>query len=627
MKAKNAKFSVITVCYNNIDELKRTLKSLEQQTYKNYESIVVDGGSKDGTAEFLKKAKVVSKYVSEPDSGVYNAMNKGIDMASGDYVIFMNSGDTFFAPDVLAEVADATEQYPDSEFVYGDALLILADGKRVLREYDNPMCNGKNICHQSIFYKKSLFEKYGRYDEGYKVVADYDLNLRLLLQYKVIPYHIRLPICVFEYGGLSNSEKYKDIRRADTERLCAEWHYDDVSAGDVEPEIIIRPHSQFDLAEYGRENSGFSKNLVFRLGDSAGLFSEINNMLFAMVYAYDRSIKFCLSSQNSNIGKIGWNEFFEPFTEEINPAGIEQINTRYGKNFKKSNAYKQAHNINFFTQDIFKNVFENNTFMNKAFNFPKLHMFGNSFALASEIASGVYRLNDKTQKEIRQLQKNINLPERYLAIQVRRGDIKLEIKWHKQQLLPVDNYIREITKYDERNLFIFTDDYAVVEEFKQKLPEYKIFSLCEPDESGFVYADFSKVTDAQRHKMIVKILANVEICRQSKQFIGTRVSNPSIFLGLIMPPEKFSLIDAPKLMWQKQIDAQLSKPAKKKEAYKKSFKLFNFLPLCAYNKQNGRQVWRIFGIPVWKIRKMENKITSKYYLFGIPVMKISVRKK
>ncbi len=627
MKAKNAKFSVVTACYNNIDELKKTLKSLEQQTYKNFESIVVDGGSKDGTAEFLKTAKVVTKYVSEPDKGVYNAMNKSIDMASGDYVIFMNSGDTFFSPDVLAEVADVTEQYPESEFVYGDALLILADGRKVLREYDNPLCKGKNICHQSIFYKKSLFEKYGRYDEGYKVVADYDLNLRLLLQHKVIPYHIRLPICVFEYGGLSNSEKYKDIRRADAERLRAEWHYDDVAEGDVEPEVVVRSRAELDLDAYGSENSGFMKKLVYRVGDSAGLFSEINNMLFSMVYAYDKAIKFCLSSHNSNIGKSGWNEFFEPFTEEVNPAGMEAINTRYSRNFKPSDKYKRENNVNFLTQDIFYDVFENDAFISKAFNFPKLHIFGNSFACASKIARSVYRLNDKTREEIGKLQKKIKLPDNYIAVQVRRGDIKLEVKWRKQQLLSADDYIQEIMKYDERNLFVFTDDYGVVEEFKQKLPEYKIFSLCEPDESGFVYADFSKVTDAQRHKMIVKILANVEICRQSKQFIGTRVSNPSIFLGLIMPPEKFSLIDAPKLMWQKQIDAQLSKPAKKKEAYKKSFKLFNFLPLCAYNKQNGRQVWRIFGIPVWKIRKMENKITSKYYLFGIPVMKISVRKK
>lgn len=104
---KNVKFSVVTICYNVKDELKRTLRSLWAQTYGStgadlagdcggYESIVVDGGSSDGTAAFLRREKRIARYVSEPDRGVYDAMNKGLRLCRGDFVIFMNAGDEFF---------------------------------------------------------------------------------------------------------------------------------------------------------------------------------------------------------------------------------------------------------------------------------------------------------------------------------------------------------------------------------------------------------------------------------------------------------------------------------------------------------------------------------------------------
>jgi len=100
------KFSVITICYNDFEGVKSTLESVLSQTGVNFESIVIDGGSSDGTPEYLKKNDDINNllWLSEPDSGIYNAMNKGIELASGDWLVFMNSGDKFVSANVLADV-------------------------------------------------------------------------------------------------------------------------------------------------------------------------------------------------------------------------------------------------------------------------------------------------------------------------------------------------------------------------------------------------------------------------------------------------------------------------------------------------------------------------------------------
>ena len=188
---KNVKFSVVTICYNVKDELKRTLRSLWAQTYGStgdcgggddggkfagdcigngkfafgnslagdcggYESIVVDGGSSDGTAAFLRREKRIARYVSEPDRGVYDAMNKGLRLCRGDFVIFMNAGDEFFNPRVLERAAAVLRAHPDCRFLFGDACLVGEDGHCRFREYDAPVTT-QNICHQSIFYDRRLF--------------------------------------------------------------------------------------------------------------------------------------------------------------------------------------------------------------------------------------------------------------------------------------------------------------------------------------------------------------------------------------------------------------------------------------------------------------------------------------
>ena len=196
----NISFSIITTCYNDKTGLIRTLNSIKKQTYKNYESIVIDGGSTDGSVDIIKTSTIINRYISQKDNGVYDAMNKGINLSKNDYIIFLNSGDTFFNPYILENISNILSSNPQIKFLYGDANIIHSDLTSSFREYTKPI-NKSNICHQSIFYAKELFSNFGNYDLNLKIFADYDLNLRLIHTHSIIPYHINIPICFSLYLG------------------------------------------------------------------------------------------------------------------------------------------------------------------------------------------------------------------------------------------------------------------------------------------------------------------------------------------------------------------------------------------------------------------------------------------
>ena len=169
------KISIITINFNNLRGLEETTGSVFSQTYEDKELIVIDGGSTDGSAEFINSHKGSFSYsVSEKDKGIYNAMNKGVSHATGDYVIFMNSGDRFFNSDVLKDVFEGKEI--SSNIVYGCTLCSPEPGKAFLRRPHALDVMQKYrisaICHQSAFIRCSLMKEIG-YDERYKLLGDY----------------------------------------------------------------------------------------------------------------------------------------------------------------------------------------------------------------------------------------------------------------------------------------------------------------------------------------------------------------------------------------------------------------------------------------------------------------------
>lgn len=169
--------SVITIVYNNARDVERTLLSVLNQTYANIEYIVIDGASTDGTLEILKRYQAqLSKLISEKDKGIYDAMNKGLALASGDYVLFMNSGDEIYAPDTVEKVFAAAD---DADIFYGETEMFdekwQSLGRRRHQAPDNfnwkSFRYGMNISHQAIYIRRSLTEAY---DTQYQLSADID---------------------------------------------------------------------------------------------------------------------------------------------------------------------------------------------------------------------------------------------------------------------------------------------------------------------------------------------------------------------------------------------------------------------------------------------------------------------
>lgn len=191
-------FSIVTVTLNHLSGLKNTYDSLLAQNFSDYEWIVVDGSSTDGTIEYLDQTQAI--YISEPDNGIYDAMNKAIAKASGQYIWFMNAGDLFADIDVLSDVL----KFSDADFIYGDALE--NERYKKARSHRSIEC-GMFTHHQAMIYKAELLKPL-KYDLHYQIASDYDLTFRFLNHAKKVRY-ISKPLCVFEQGGISQTNVVK----------------------------------------------------------------------------------------------------------------------------------------------------------------------------------------------------------------------------------------------------------------------------------------------------------------------------------------------------------------------------------------------------------------------------------
>lgn len=172
--------SVITVCFNASQVLPQTLASLRAQHATGVEWVVVDGASKDGSADWLR-AQQPDHFLSEPDRGIYDAMNKAIDLATGDWLYFLNAGDAFADADVLADVKATVATQAQAEVLYGDVAYFGVRGERLRRFHwltRRRLLFG-DLCHQAAFVRRALFDRHGRYDTTLRWNADFDWFLRV----------------------------------------------------------------------------------------------------------------------------------------------------------------------------------------------------------------------------------------------------------------------------------------------------------------------------------------------------------------------------------------------------------------------------------------------------------------
>ena len=206
-------FSIISICFNNLDELKYTYDSIKSQSCVDYEWIVIDGNSQDGTKDWLAKTNP-TKWVSEKDNGIYDAMNKGIDMANGKYLIFMNSGDGFASNTVLEETKKEVQVNGFPGFVYGDSIDISENDQEFYRKAKNHKKNwmGMITQHQAMFFsKESINDK--KYSLKYPLSGDYAFISEILggLKEKDI-LQLEFPICKFSMGGANEEYRFKAIK-------------------------------------------------------------------------------------------------------------------------------------------------------------------------------------------------------------------------------------------------------------------------------------------------------------------------------------------------------------------------------------------------------------------------------
>jgi glycosyltransferase involved in cell wall biosynthesis len=207
------RLSVITIVYNNVRDIERTMLSVLNQTYTNIEYVVIDGLSTDGTLNVINKyADKISRLISEKDEGIYDAMNKGLAAATGDYVLFMNSGDEFYDTNTVANVFAAAD---DADIYYGETEMINEAGESLgQRRHKTPkeftwqdFNLGMSISHQAIYIRRSLTEPY---DRRYQLSADIDWIIRAAKKAKKIV-NVNLYVAKYLVGGMSKTKHRQSL--------------------------------------------------------------------------------------------------------------------------------------------------------------------------------------------------------------------------------------------------------------------------------------------------------------------------------------------------------------------------------------------------------------------------------
>lgn len=206
------KLSIITVCKNAAQDIERTIQSVLDQTYDNIEYIIIDGASEDGTMDVVNRYKEHADIVvSEPDDGIYNAMNKGIDLSHGEILYFLNAGDYLIHKKVIANIIDIFNQR-DCDVIHGNILIIDRQTdrysiKRGTPQPDDYYFYNRSLPHQAMFYRGKVFERVGGYDESFRVISDNVLNLKVFRDGALRKHYEDMIAAVFFSGGIGSREK------------------------------------------------------------------------------------------------------------------------------------------------------------------------------------------------------------------------------------------------------------------------------------------------------------------------------------------------------------------------------------------------------------------------------------
>lgn len=261
--------TVITINYNNNTGLEKTFLSVFNQTVKDFEYIVIDGGSTDGSEKLIEKYKQqISYFVIEKDNGIYHAMNKGIKVATGDFIIFMNSGDLFYDEMVLETICKDLSS--TDSIVYGDVLL-----KNEITGYQKVQIHPEKLtfkyfyqqtlCQQACIIKRSLFDTVFYFNENYKIVSDWEFLIVAIFINKVAFRKIPFVLAVFDCGGVSTNQNMRKVAV-------------------IEKEQVLEQYFPLFKDDYKKLNSYSSlKSEQLLLIQQSKLFSKVLSLLFSFI--------------------------------------------------------------------------------------------------------------------------------------------------------------------------------------------------------------------------------------------------------------------------------------------------------------------------------------------------------
>lgn len=222
---KSPFLSIITINFNNCEGLKKTIESVLSQTFTDFEYIVIDGDSNDGSKEFLQTLdRSMIDWVCEKDLGIYNAMNKGIRKATGEYFLFLNSGDVLNGAGALNEFISHPKF--DGDIIYGDYKF--EDGYKIYPDTLDPSYFIKtSLPHQSTLFRSSVFEEMGHYDESYRMGADRAFFIKCYLSETYKFQHILYFLTVFDMSGISNDAQERELKLKEDTKMLKDLYGDD----------------------------------------------------------------------------------------------------------------------------------------------------------------------------------------------------------------------------------------------------------------------------------------------------------------------------------------------------------------------------------------------------------------
>lgn len=280
--------------------------------------------------------------------------------------------------------------------------------------------------------------------------------------------------------------------------------------------------------------------LIYQL-THRGFCSELNQLLLAYLYCLDQGIEFRLSSRYWGAAhNKGWTDYFEPFCKEQNNrfTRIGTITRLPARIARRQRLYKSFFRGTLFTHDVW-DAMQAPDFLNKSFHLPDYGIDGDIFHAKQALLKQIYRLNSKTEQALREMAEPIPTP--YAAIHVRRGDKLIS----EAKPVELDDYIKTLQAVapDIKHVFLATDDYAVVSEFKERFPDYTVTTHCQPARQGYRQAQFNQGAPEQKRRETLDLMADIQCIAAARHFVGTFSSNIGRFVALMIGLDRCTSLD------------------------------------------------------------------------------------